>query len=317
MSKQAVLVIVALALVAGAGFGWYAAGGSSANAATADQAQPDPASQERIVSLGGSVTEILYRLGKGGEIVGVDTTSLYPADTNELPKVGYLRQLSAEGVLSLNPTLVIGTEDAGPPHVVEQLRTAGVKLVLVPKDKTKEGLEEQIDVVARTVGQKEKAKALKAEVAKDWARLKELAASKHEKPNLVFIYARGGGVLNVSGTGTAADAILKLVGGTNAVTGYEGYRPLTSEAMVQAEPDVIIMSEEGLKSLGGAEALWELPGVAMTPAAKSKRVLTANELALLGFGPRTPATLAELSRALNYEDDSVANVCPYGHTHDK
>lgn len=303
-------LIAVLAL--GIGIGWWA--GQRAPAVEGEEE-----SSRRIVSLGGSITEILYQLGVGPDIVGTDTTSTYPAAAVDLPKVGYLRQLSAEGVLSLRPTLVVGTADAGPPHVVEQLRAAGVEMVLLPVEKSPQGLDQLISDVATAVNAPDRVAALQQEAHRHWKEMEANVAGMPAKPRLLFIYARGGGVLNVSGTGTAADAVLQLIGGENAVTSYSGYKPLTSEALVEAKPGVIVMSEQGLESLGGEEALWKIPGMDLTPAAQAKRVVTASELPLLGFGLRTPETLADLSKALYFRDGQTASDeasgCPYAAAH--
>lgn len=265
-----------------------------------------PQAERRIVSLGGAVTEILYLLGAEGEIVGTDTTSVYPEQVAALPKVGYLRQLSAEGVLSLAPTLVIGTDDAGPPHVVEQLRNAGIEMVLLPVDKSPEGLNQLMAGVAKAVEASDKVPDLQQAVVQHWEKAAKTTQAMSTQPRVLFIYARGGGVLNVSGSGTAASAVIELVGGENAVTGYQGYRPLTAEALVEAKPDVILISSEGLESLGGEEALWGLPGMNLTPAYAQKQVLTASIMPMLGFGPRTPETLAELAQALASMQDTAS-----------
>ncbi|MEM1059750.1 MAG: hemin ABC transporter substrate-binding protein [Verrucomicrobiota bacterium] len=292
--------------------GWFASPGAAV-------AEPGNKPSERIVSLGGSITEILYLLDEDDALVGVDTTSIYPPETGELPKVGYLRQLSAEGVLSLNPTMVIGSDDAGPPHVVDQLRQAGLNIVLLPNEKSPESLAATVKGVAEAVGKQEQAKPLLARLEKEWAAVKASADAKPAKPKVLFIYARAGGILSVSGTGTAADAVIALIGGQNAVTGYQGYKPLTAEAVVEASPDVILLSESGLESQGGLEGLLQIPGISLTPAGRDQRVLTASQLPLLGFGPRTPAALAELARALDFEEEGspVANAFPSGPSHDK
>lgn len=269
------------------------------------EAPAPEAGQARIVSVGGAVTEILYAIGAGEQIVGSDTTSMYPPAANEMPKVGYLRQLSAEGVLSLNPTLIIATQEAGPPHVIDQLRDAGVTVALIPGEKTREGLASRINAVAEAVRQSDAAAPLASQIEADWQRLQAARPKDETKPRILFIYARGGGVLNVSGTGTAAAAVISLIGGENAVPGYQGYRPLTAEAVVAAAPDVILMSKQGLEAVGGPQGLWQLGGMALTPAATANRVMTGDELAMLGFGPRTPAALADLAQALSASPDGA------------
>lgn len=265
-----------------------------------------PVAERRIVSLGGSVTEILYQLGAAGEIVGTDTTSIYPEEAAALPKVGYQRQLSAEGVLSLAPTLIIGTDDAGPPHVVEQLRTAGIEMILLPLDKSPEGLNQLMAGVAEAMDASDQVEPMQQAVSQHWEQVAKISHAMVSKPKVLFIYARGGGVLNVSGTDTAAHAVIGLVGGENAVTGYKGYRPLTAEALVEAKPEVILISSEGMESLGGEDALWALPGMNLTPAYEKKQVLTESIMPLLGFGPRSPETLAKLAQALASMQDTAS-----------
>lgn len=115
---------------------------------------------------------------------------------------------------------------------------------------------------------------------------------------MLFIYARGQGTLNVAGRVTGADTIIKLAGAVNAVDGYTDYKPLTPEGAVAAAPDVILLMDKGLESIGGPEALWQLPGLAQTPAGRQKRVISLDGLMLLGFGPRLGQAALALNQAL-------------------
>lgn len=255
----------------------------------------------RIVSLNGAVTEIIYALNAGGKIVGVDTSSIFPEDTSKLPKIGYQRRVSAEGVLSLKPSLVIATAEAGPPEAISQLRSAGVSVLIVTEKPTIEGAQERIRTVAQALQLEDAGEKLISTMDSDLEKARATLRNTASKPKVLFIYSRGQGNMLVSGTKTAADEMIRLAGGINAVTGYEGFKPLTAEAVVAAAPDIVLLPERGLKSIGGIENLLVLPGLADTPAGKNRRIVTMDDLYLLGFGPRTGQAVKELISLLHPE----------------
>lgn len=255
----------------------------------------------RIVSVGGSVTEIVYALGAGSKLVGNDTSSKYPEAATELPKVGYQRRLSAEGVLSLNPALVLATTDAGPPTAIAQLRAAGVTVLILQNDHTVAGAQAKIRNIARALGLEDRGEDLVRSMENDLAEARRYISRSQSKSKVLFIYARGQGTMLVSGSDTAADAMIRLAGGVNAVTGYEGYKPLTAEAVVAAAPDLLLLLSSGLDSVGGIDGLLKTPGLALTPAGKNRRILTMNGLYLLGFGPRTGRAVRDLAFLLHPE----------------
>lgn len=252
--------------------------------------------QTRVVCLGGAITETAWALGAGETVVAVDDSSVYPSENRALPRVGYYRMVSAEGLLSVNPDLVLAHEQSGPPEVMEQLAAAGVRVVRIPSSATVTGLLDRVRSVGAALGRREQAEAIAASLE---TTLAEVAAAVVEpRPRVVFVFARGAGTLQVSGAGTAADEIIRLAGGVNAIEGFSGYRPLTAEALVAANPDVILATTSGLGSIGGPDALWAVPGVAATKAGEGRRVVAMDDLYLLGFGPRLPAAIAELREAL-------------------
>lgn len=255
--------------------------------------------KERIVSAAGAITETIYALGAADELVAVDVSSVYPAEANALPKIGYARQLSAEGILSMNPTVVLVTEDAGPPEVLKQIESAGTKVVVLSNKHTPEAAAERIIKAGEAVNRKAEAEKVVAKLNEDVAAAKAQVAAVTEHPKVLFIYARGGGVMNVSGTGTSADAIITLAGGKNAVTEYENYKPLTAEGAVTAAPDVILLTTRGLEASGGKEGLLKQPGLALTPAGKAGRIIVMDDLYLLGFGPRLGQATKELCEQLH------------------
>lgn len=252
----------------------------------------------RIVSLNGATTEILFALGVGEHIVGIDSSSRFPEEgTDELPEVGYYRQLSTEGVLSLEPELVVGGDDAGPVATIEQLEAAGVDVELIGFEPTLEGAAERIRRIGAAVGREEQAEALAAQM------LEEVNAHARESgedaPRVLAIYARGPGVQMVAGTNTPVDTVIRLAGGVNAIQSFEGFQPLTPEAVVAAAPDAILIPADGMASLEGAGGLWSVPGIAQTPAAQTRSAFAYDDLLLLGLTPRLPQLIEEFGAALS------------------
>lgn len=256
----------------------------------------------RVVPLGGPVTETVYALGAGDLVVGTDTSSVYPEAATKLPQVGYQRALAAEGVLSLKPDLVLATDEAGPANVLEQLRAAGVRLVLVPSEHSVAGAQAKVRAIAAALDRADGGEKLVADIARQaqdaHAEIEKMAA----RPAVLFLYARGGATMNVAGQHTAADAMIALAGARNAVTGYDGYKPLTAEAAVAAAPEFILTLDRGLASVGGTERLLTQPGLDATPAGQNKRVVALDDLYLLGFGPRTGAAILDLACALHPDE---------------
>ncbi len=255
----------------------------------------------RIVSLGGPVTETLFALGLGDRVIAVDVSSTHPAEATTRPKVGYIRAISAEGIASMRPDLVIGTEDAGPPTALEQLRALKTPITLVPATPSVAGARTKIRAIAKAVKRVEGGEELVAALDRDLAAAQARIDASTSSPRVLFVYARGQGALSVSGRETSADAMIALAGGVNAVTGYTGYKPLTPEALASAAPDVILLTTAGLQSVGGLEGLLAQPGVALTPAARARRIIALDDELLLGFGPRLGSGVLELARAIHPE----------------
>ena len=257
-------------------------------------AQTPAARLPRLITISGAITEVVYALGAEGQLVGTDTTSLFPAAAQTTPKVGYLRQLSAEGVLSLKPDAVIATTEAGPPVVLEQLRSAGVQIELVKSEYTWADVAAKVRAVGRAARRDEAAQMLQARLETEWNQVtQQVAADKRAKPRVLFMFSPGPSP-QVAGQGTAADAMIRLAGGVNALTGFQGYRPMTAEAMASAAPDIILTTDQGLETLGGADKFWQRPELALTPAFRRRALVAQDALLLLGFGPRLPQAVREL-----------------------
>lgn len=253
---------------------------------------------QRVVALGGSVTEIIYALAAESKLVGVDASSIYPDAARAQPQVGHFRQVSSEGVLSLNPDLVLAIEDAGPPTSITQLRAAGVEVVIVPSTPSIEGARQKIRIVAGALGMQEAGEQLVQRLNTGIEAIERKVNGVTEKPRVMFIYARGNGTPNVSGKGTSADAMIRLAGGENAIEAFDGYRPLTAEAVVAAAPDVILVLERGLEALNGKESFLNMPGVALTPAGRSGKIVSMDDMLMLGFGPRLGEAIQDLHAKL-------------------
>lgn len=263
-------------------------------------AQPNASDDaSRIVSLGGSITEIVYALGAGSQVVGVDASSLYPAAAQEVTSVGYFRRVPTEGVLSLAPTLVLASEDTGPPATLDQIRSTGVEVRVIPETATVDGAKAKIRAVGDALGRAAAADSLIRRMEADLDAARALRDRAETTPRVLFVYARGAGTMLVAGSETSAEVMVDLAGGTNAVTGFSGFKPMTAEAVAAASPDVLLVLKRGLESIGGVDGLLDQPGVALTPAGKNERVVVMDDLLLLSFGPRLGQAVAELTRKLH------------------
>jgi iron complex transport system substrate-binding protein len=271
--------------------------GAAALAVGAGPLNAEPAPL-RVVSAGGAFTEIVFRLDAQALLVGTDTTSIYPAAAAALPKVGYLRQLSAEGVLSLKPTLLLTAHEAGPPAVLQQLRAAGVQIVQGDGRHSIEALRANVRLLGDALQRAERGRALDAELQRDWAATQTSITRRSPPPRVLFVLSHAANQVLVAGSETAADAMIRYAGGVNVMSAFSGYKPLAAEAVVAAAPELILTTQQGLQVLGGMDALLARPGLALTPAGKSRRVYGPDALALLGFGPRLPQAVRELALAL-------------------
>ncbi|MGO1120755.1 heme/hemin ABC transporter substrate-binding protein [Rhodovibrionaceae bacterium A322] len=255
-------------------------------------------SPQRIVSAGGDITEIIYALGAGDRVIGVDSTSNYPASAKDKEQIGYVRRISSEGILSLQPDLVLGAYDTGPQASVDQLRAAGVAVELAPEAESPDGVLEKIRFVGKAIGETDKAEALALKVESDLARELKKVAGMESNPRVIFIFSVGNGGPVAAGDNNVAQRIIELSGGVNAVTGFNGFKPLSREAILEAQPDVLLMMESAAGRYGGTQKVLSLPEFALTPAGQNKRAIEMDGMKLLGFGPRLPEAVAELSAGL-------------------
>ena len=254
---------------------------------------------ERILSVGGSTTEIVYALGAGDRLVGVDTTSLYPEAATHLPNVGYVRQLSAEGLLSLHPDVILAGSEAGPPNALAQVEKTGVKILRMSAGYTSDAVDQHIAAISHELHREKEAAALQAAFNADMATVTTEIAKVTKRPRVMFLLQAGRGAMLVSGRGTAADAMIALAGGENAVTGFDGYKPFSPEAAALTAPDVLLMTSDTVAALGGEEAVFKQMAIALTPAGRNHKLVTMDALYLAGFGPRLAHALHDLASKLH------------------
>ncbi len=254
------------------------------------------ASAQRIISLAGEVTEIVYALGAEDLLVAVDATSNYPAAANELPNVGYYGRLSAEALMAHEPTLVIASNQAGPPEVLAQLEAAGVEVVYIGSDLSLDTPVENIRLVADLVGQPENGEALAAELQGKLEAAKARGAELDPAPRVLFLYLGSTTMQFAGGDETASNVMIEAAGGVDVgkEVGFVGNVPFTPEAIVAAAPEVIIVTERGMNVMGSVEAVLEIPGIAQTPAAQNGNVIVFEDLYFLGLGLRSGDSLTEL-----------------------
>ncbi len=257
-------------------------------------------SPDRLLTIGGSVTEIVHALGEGERLVGRDTTSTYPPQVQALPDVGYMRALSPEGVLSVRPDLVIAEDGAGPPEAIDVVRKAGIAYVPVPDATDRAGIIDKILTIGAALGDESDAEALAASVDADLRATEAKAAAipPERRKRVLFVLSNQGGRIMAGGANTAAEGIIRLAGGVNAVDGFDGYKPLTDEAITRAAPDLILMMARSGDHAPAEADLLTHPAIATTPAAATGALVRMDGLYLLGFGPRTAQAAADLAAML-------------------
>jgi iron complex transport system substrate-binding protein len=251
----------------------------------------------KIVAIGGSITEIVYALGEESRLVARDSTSTYPEAARKLPDVGYMRQLSPEGVLSVSPAGILALQGSGPKEAVDVLKKASVPFIEVPERYDNTGIVEKIRIVGKALGADDKAATLAAEVEAKLIAAERRTASIEKRKRVLFVLSMQGGKVLAAGSQTAADGIVRLAGGLNAVDGFSGYKQLSDEAIATTKADVILMMSNAGPQVSDAE-LFGNPAIASTPAGASRKLIRMDGSYLLGFGPRTADAINDLAVSL-------------------
>lgn len=276
--------------------------------ASAESSAPSPPpttvieSTERIIPLDGDVAEIVFALGMGDRVVATDLSATHPPEADALPQIGYQRALDAEPILAFEPTLVIGTDIAGPPETIEQLERVGVPVVIVPTPPDASGPGVKIRAIAEALGIPDEgerlADAVESQIAA--ATPADAATSPVAGLRVAMLYLRGSSTQLLFGDGTSIDWLIEATGATNVADdmGIVDTADITAEALIAASPDVLLVTEDGLASVGGIDGLVALASLAGTPAAAARAVLAYDAQLMLGNGPRTGDFLATLTNDL-------------------
>ncbi|SNX28141.1 iron complex transport system substrate-binding protein [Polynucleobacter meluiroseus] len=268
--------------------------------AFADGRRPQAKGVMRLISIGGALTEIIYALQQEQYLLGVDSTSLYPRAATLLPNVGYARTLSAEGILALKPTQIIATEDAGPPLVLQQVKAAGIPIAILRANFQFQGVLDRVNHVGSLLKKESSSKQLVEKLHSEWKVAQNtIDQSATDKPRVMFILAQNPSQLLVSGINTSADAMIAYAGAQNSITQFSGYRPLTPEAVIAANPQIILLTNQGMRAVGGIAGVMQFPGLSRTDAGRHKKIISMEAMYLLGFGPRMPLAVVELHRHLH------------------
>jgi iron complex transport system substrate-binding protein len=246
--------------------------------------------KQRLIAIGGDVTEIIYALERQDLLVASDSSSYFPKEAQKLTKIGYQRNLSAEGVLSLKPDLIIVNEGAGPDLTITQIRQANVKFYQLKEENSKENLIKKIAQIGEILGAQKRAKELINSINLEFAQIKSLKNS----PKILFLFQFGKGSLMVAGKNTAADAIIKISGAENIANSYSGYKPFNQEFVALYNPDLILTTTQVLESVGGVEELKNLFATQKINAIKNNKIVAMDSLLLLGFTPRLPSAIKQL-----------------------
>ncbi len=255
------------------------------------------ASTARILSLGPDVTEIIYALGAGDQIIAVDRSSRYPVDADSKANVGYRRTLATEGLVSLMPDVILASEDIGPPEVVEQLMQLSIPIVFIAEDNSGEGIARKIKLIAEVLDMPDAGTTLSAQVMADFEAATALTAAIPADKRKKVMFFHGLERLTGAGADTAAGAIIGYAGGINPLDIYDGYKQVSEESLLQLQPDVIMMMPN---SRGGptADEVFSVPALAATPAGRNRALIVIDGPYMLGFGPRTAEAVRSFAKQL-------------------
>ena len=255
----------------------------------------------RIIIAGGSITEIIYFIGVEDKIIGLDVTSVYPEQTKDFPSIGYVRNLSAEGVLSMNPSLVLGEDDMGPPAVIKQIMKTSVDLRIIPEQHNAEGIIKKINCVGKIINQEKLvSKTIKKKIMPTVKQLKKISARNSKKEiKVMLILSMQGTSPIVAGTETSGHGFIEMIGAKNIFDSFKGWKAVTAEAIIEMNPDYILIPSRDMHKNSKVATITEHPIFAKTTAGQNKNFIIDDGMAMLGFGTRTIFSAYEAAKAIN------------------
>ncbi|MBB4805077.1 iron complex transport system substrate-binding protein [Chryseobacterium defluvii] len=260
---------------------------------TTEAASEAPKSNNKIVTLSGGITEIVSALGHEKEIVGTDVTSTYPETLKATAKdLGHVRSMTIEPIMAVSPTLILASEKDINPELLGKIKSSGIKAEVFKQEYSVEGTKKLITDVAKAVGNTDYQKLID-KIDADLKQIQPIA----KKPKVLFIYARGN-MMMVAGKNTPMEKLISIAGGENAANDFEDFKPLTPEAVVKANPDVLFFFTSGLQGAGGSEGVLKMPGVSQTNAGKNKKIIAMDGGLVSGFGPRVGEAAVGLNKLL-------------------
>ena len=254
----------------------------------------------KIVIAGGSITEIIYFLNEDKKIVGVDVTSNYPKKAKNLPSIGYVRNLSTEGILSLNPTLILGEDDMGPPNVIQQIKEIDVDLRIIPEEKNISGIINKILCVASIIGASEKAQEMiNTSLLPSIKELEEIQNySQIRAKKVMLILSMQGTSPIVAGRGTSGDGFINMIGAQNVFDSFDGWKPVSAESIIAVNPEYILLPERDMHKNSNVNNLKTNPLFKNTIAGFKNNFISEDAMTMLGFGPRSIDSALKIAKII-------------------
>jgi iron complex transport system substrate-binding protein len=267
-------------------------------ACSAPSKEEETTAERKIITAGGTITEVVDALGYGDLIIATDITSTFPASMQDLPSIGYRNQIKAEGILALGPDLVLIEEGYLNPDVVTQLKAAQVNIEVFTKPTTVEGTKKLVTELATFFEEEDKGKEVNAAIDADIAALNSYLESEESKPKAIFVMARGPETVFIAGDKTFAAEMFELAEIEGTATGFDEFAPMTPESLVSMNPEYLVFFESGIQSVGGKDGLVAIQGIDQTTAFKENQIVALDGQYLSGFGPRVGKAALELAKAV-------------------
>jgi iron complex transport system substrate-binding protein len=271
--------------------------------ATASESTAKGPPGDRVVVISKQINEFIYWIGAQDAVVGHDLTAVYPPQIEKKTSVGYHRALSAEGIISLHPSVVLTDGNMGPPTVLKQLKLVGVPIKIIAPGKSTADAQQLMLELGKYFGREQQAEAVVARWKQDMAKVMDASKlwANEPKPRAVMVHFGQASNAFLAVTGGTAGQVMSWAGADNVLADKSRMTTLTPALMASAQPDVIIANELAFSKYGSAKAFATMPGVSLTPAGKSLRIHEIKQGKVMYYGPRTPAAILQLARDFHPE----------------